>query len=1141
MKLKHKFRFLSLFLILSLMQSIYVPALADEEIKDCAMIEVDSSPEMINLSVDGGLAKDLVMRDGKYGLVLDKGFEAGRFFWVNVDDTFMYDLPNNTPIDIEIEYFDEGLGRFTLEYDSHNPIENFGGITDNGKPGAATSWARTYNINLENTKTWKKHVYHLEDMRMKNGASGSDFRMGVWGTNMPMSPNNVIIGNVTVKRGEYITPINLDQLKSEKVGNIFGIDDEIKLTQDVLNKTEKTVSAKIDYEIYNESNVLVKTYTKEEEFAPGENKTLELLFENPGKYNIYSVKVKGVSSYKDEPEKQFEVALDSSFAITREVGIENANPYTGLVLHLYSGPYGYPEEVAELYGTLGVNVIRDEILWRYCEKQKGNLEMPPNYKESIQIMKDRGVESIIICGFGNPLYDDGNAPHTDEAIQAFANYCAFLATELKGITRYFEIWNEYNITAFNATNEPPETYAKMLKAAYIAIKKANPEAIVIGCDTAGSMDPHVAEWIKRVFEAGGYEYMDAVSVHPYDWSGEFREFLYIDYAQQLQELCLQYGEEKPLFSTEMGFSTYIGDDGKGYTQAEQAEAYVLMNNIQKAYDLYDLQTSYTFYDRGDPTMIEWNWGLANRWDDANLVPSGAKKSFLAYAANNYFCGKYAETKDIYNVDRCYAINYENSQLGKNVLYLGSGSGSKDVTFALGCNSVEVYDIYGNLKTTIHSDNGNYSFTIAKNPVFVIGDFTDFKAVEEKPVVEAQALRVTAAAGEAVPAHFTKNTGKDLKISVKSDYALEVFENKGFVGNEAVLYMKTPEDASGELVYNVFFEDEAGNVYQAYEIVIEIVASVDVTITNEQAFDGGDTHWRARVVMKNPTNELVLSGNLYVSSPDAAAESAKPRRFENLKPGEEIVYFFNLPELVTKKPINLVVTAELDNGYKQDFTQYLDFGICKYAYQKPTIDGVLDPGEWPGSWIGADEAKDIKQIVDWTGPEDLSFSSSILWDEENFYFLAIVTDNVYSIKYTPLVGYDPAFCMWMGDNIQFALDDRDHANAVEFDKFNEFSIGELPGAGGTVYRTISFTNLPVEIVQKAECEISTNGKYTTYECAIPWSEIFGEGFQIDTDKLYRFSAMANDNDGAGRRGWIEYSSGIGESKDVRLFGTLKFVK
>ena len=51
----------------------------------------------------------------------------------------------------------------------------------------------------------------------------------------------------------------------------------------------------------------------------------------------------------------------------------------------------------------------------------------------------------------------------------------------------------------------------------------------------------------------------------------------------------------------------------------------------------------------------------------------------------------------------------------------------------------------------------------------------------------------------------------------------------------------------------------------------------------------------------------------------------------------------------------------------------------------------------------------------------------------------------------------------------------------------------------------------------------------------------EGQQPKLGDKLGFSFLVNDNDGNGRRGWIEYASGIGESKNTTLFTYLKLIK
>ena len=68
-----------------------------------------------------------------------------------------------------------------------------------------------------------------------------------------------------------------------------------------------------------------------------------------------------------------------------------------------------------------------------------------------------------------------------------------------------------------------------------------------------------------------------------------------------------------------------------------------------------------------------------------------------------------------------------------------------------------------------------------------------------------------------------------------------------------------------------------------------------------------------------------------------------------------------------------------------------------------------------------------------------------------------------------------------------------------------------------------------------------GNKTVYEFKIPWTNLLMEGQQPKLGDKLGFSFLVNDNDGNGRRGWIEYASGIGESKNSALFTYLKLIK
>ena len=176
-----------------------------------------------------------------------------------------------------------------------------------------------------------------------------------------------------------------------------------------------------------------------------------------------------------------------------------------------------------------------------------------------------------------------------------------------------------------------------------------------------------------------------------------------------------------------------------------------------------------------------------------------------------------------------------------------------------------------------------------------------------------------------------------------------------------------------------------------------------------------------------------------------------------------------------------------------------------------------------------------EITDWRGPSDLSFSGAIKWDDENFYLAAVVTDDYHSVKYTP----EGAKNMWRGDGIQLGIDDHEEINNMDKVRFTEIGIAQVPDEGDVVFRFKSAYDLPTNVyVDKAKLAMKRMSGYTVYELAIPWSELFYEGYKPDPDKEYHFSIMANDNDGNGRRGFIFYNDGIGVDKNPSKFGRLQ---
>ena len=95
-------------------------------------------------------------------------------------------------------------------------------------------------------------------------------------------------------------------------------------------------------------------------------------------------------------------------------------------------------------------------------------------------------------------------------IDDWRNYIKAIATHFKGRIPYYEIVNEpcFNFTA--------KYYVEYLKAAYEEIKKADPDAIVIGICTTTDKGASFNGWTRKCLAEGAGAYCDAISLHPYD-------------------------------------------------------------------------------------------------------------------------------------------------------------------------------------------------------------------------------------------------------------------------------------------------------------------------------------------------------------------------------------------------------------------------------------------------------------------------------------------------------------------------------------------------------------------------------------------------------------------------------------------------
>jgi hypothetical protein len=113
--------------------------------------------------------------------------------------------------------------------------------------------------------------------------------------------------------------------------------------------------------------------------------------------------------------------------------------------------------------------------------------------------------------------DGDNSP--PERYSDFGDFVYALASRYRGRIRAYEIWNEPNLAREWGNRPPnPEEYTALLRVAYVNIKDADPEAIVISAgmaptsrwDTVAMPDD---EFIRQMYAAGARPYFDVLGAH----------------------------------------------------------------------------------------------------------------------------------------------------------------------------------------------------------------------------------------------------------------------------------------------------------------------------------------------------------------------------------------------------------------------------------------------------------------------------------------------------------------------------------------------------------------------------------------------------------------------------------------------------
>jgi len=156
--------------------------------------------------------------------------------------------------------------------------------------------------------------------------------------------------------------------------------------------------------------------------------------------------------------------------------------------------------------------------------------------------------------------------------------------------------------------------------------------------------------------------------------------------------------------------------------------------------------------------------------------------------------------------------------------------------------------------------------------------------------------------------------------------------------------------------------------------------------------------------------------------------------------------------------------------------------------------------------------------------DASFRLS--WEKDALLLVVEVNDDVFC--QTENTGE-----MWRGDSVQVAFQSLD--KKANGQTCSEYTLA-LTGKGPVVYRECSQLQLPAGVAKDIALDVKRDGSKTVYAAKFPVQEL---GFpKLAGGTLFGFSLLVNDNDGTGRKGYLHWGDGIGNSKDPSAYNWIR---
>jgi hypothetical protein len=196
-----------------------------------------------------------------------------------------------------------------------------------------------------------------------------------------------------------------------------------------------------------------------------------------------------------------------------------------------------------LLDEMGAIWISETFYWDMIEPQQGVFNFSW-YDFFVNTAKENGKKIIAIMAYETPWTGDKRKHISSQNIPHFLNYLDVVVNHFKDRVDVWQIWNEPNFMFWNGSDKE---FFELSRLSAQRIRETDPDAFIIG----GGLWRTPKGFIKDMYNAGGFENLDAISFHPYAINPKGSMKLHDDFIKMMAELNFT-GE---VWITEVGYPT----------------------------------------------------------------------------------------------------------------------------------------------------------------------------------------------------------------------------------------------------------------------------------------------------------------------------------------------------------------------------------------------------------------------------------------------------------------------------------------------------------------------------------------------------------------------------------------------------------